>query len=155
MVKSSRLTRVLMAAGLYVLLMWGYLELPAPQLFAVFSALIMCIALLFWVNEARAVERLSRALKVRDLGYIPGCIPGQNAGQIAGEIPSQIPGSNASKWMQAQCDATYRLDIDLDSYDSSVERLDALRDELSSQYAQFGRDQSAMNLKGLGAWHRK
>lgn len=42
-----------MAAGLYLLLMWGYLSLPTPQLFAVFAALLMSIALLFWVGEAR------------------------------------------------------------------------------------------------------
>lgn len=116
-----------MAAGLYLLLMWGYIELPTPQLFAVFSALIMCVALLFWVSEARAVDRLTRTLDAQEGG----------------------------KWMQVQYDATRELDINLYSYSGSVARLDALRDELAAQYAQFGRDQSARNLKGLGAWHRK
>lgn len=116
-----------MAAGLYLLLMWGYIELPAPQLFAVFSALIMCVALLFWVSESRAVDQLTRTLDAQKNG----------------------------KWMQVQHDATRELDINLYSYSGSVAKLDALRDELSAQYAQFGRDQSAMNLKGLGAWHRK
>ncbi|MFK7858764.1 MAG: hypothetical protein AB8B64_08085 [Granulosicoccus sp.] len=61
--KSSPTLRVLMAAGMYLLLMWGYVTLPTPQLYAVFAALIMSIALLFWVSEARALEQLSRTIE--------------------------------------------------------------------------------------------
>jgi len=44
-----------MAAGLYLLLMWGYMILQTPQLFAAFSALIMSTALLYWGSDARAL----------------------------------------------------------------------------------------------------
>ena len=37
---------------------------------------------------------------------------------------------------------------------SAVLRLDALKSELTTQYAQFGRDQSSVNSNGLGSWHR-
>lgn len=36
---------------------------------------------------------------------------------------------------------------------AAVSRLDALKSELAEQYAQFGRDQSLINSKGLGTWH--
>lgn len=39
------------------------------------------------------------------------------------------------------------------SLEDSVLRLDSLKSELKSQYAQFGRDQSLLNTKSLGSWH--
>ena len=42
------------AAGLYLLLMWGYLALPSGQWFAAFLALIMSAMLIFWVSESTA-----------------------------------------------------------------------------------------------------
>lgn len=110
-----------MAAGMYLLLMWGYVTLPTPQLYAVFAALIMSIALLFWVSEARALEQLSRTLENHVLTE---------------------SGGNVS---------TYGDDPTLSA---SMLRLDSLKAELTDQYAQFGRDQSSMNSKGLGTWHR-
>lgn len=38
--------------------------------------------------------------------------------------------------------------------ESAVLRLDALKSELTVQYAQFGRDQSLVNSNVLGSWHR-
>ena len=40
------------------------------------------------------------------------------------------------------------------SLEDSVLRLDSLKSELKAQYAQFGRDQSLLNSKSLGSWHR-
>ena len=37
---------------------------------------------------------------------------------------------------------------------ASILRLDSLKAELTQQYAQFGRDQSLLNRKGLGTWHQ-
>lgn len=111
-----------MAAGMYLLLMWGYIALPTPQLYAVFAALIMSIALLFWVSEARTTEYLSQTLEKR----------------------LEFQGGNAS--LQAADDPTLS---------ASVERLDSLKNELTEQYAQFGREQSLLNGKGLGTWHGK
>jgi len=110
-----------MAAGMYLLLMWGYLTLPAPQLFAAFAALIMSIALLFWVNEAR---------------------PGDN--DLHSTDNPVISEQDAHR-LGAVNDPTLR---------ASIRRLDALKAELNEQYAQFGREQSRMNSKGLGTWHR-
>jgi len=46
--------RLGVAAGLYLLLMWGYLALPSGQWFAAFLALIMSAMLIFWVSESTA-----------------------------------------------------------------------------------------------------
>lgn len=110
-----------MAAGMYLLLMWGYVALPSAQLYAVFAALIMSIALLFWVSEARATDHLSLTL-----GKRPAV---QNEGSLADNT-------------------------DEPTLSASLIRLDSLKEELTHQYAQFGRDQSLMNGKGLGTWHR-
>lgn len=40
------------------------------------------------------------------------------------------------------------------SLEDSVLRLDSLKSELKAQYAQFGRDQSLLNSKSLGSWHK-
>jgi len=50
--KSSPLVRSSMAAGIYLMLMWGYIVLPSSQWFAAFLAVMMGIMLVFWVNEA-------------------------------------------------------------------------------------------------------
>jgi len=41
-----------MAAGIYLMLMWGYVVLPSGQWFAAYLAIMMGIMLIFWVNEA-------------------------------------------------------------------------------------------------------
>ena len=38
---------------------------------------------------------------------------------------------------------------------ASMSKLDSLKDELTEQYAQFGKDQSILNSKGLGTWQQK
>ncbi len=52
--KSSPVVRLGVAAGLYLLLMWGYMALPSGQWFAAFLALIMSAMLIFWVSETAA-----------------------------------------------------------------------------------------------------
>jgi len=49
--KNSPLSRLGTAAGIYLMLMWGYTVLPTGQWFAVFLALMMGIMLVFWVSE--------------------------------------------------------------------------------------------------------
>ena len=60
--KSSPMMRFGTAAGIYLMLMWGYAVLPTAQWFAVFLAAMMSIMLIFWVNEAaddvRSVENV-------------------------------------------------------------------------------------------------
>ncbi|MFK7997631.1 MAG: hypothetical protein AB8B87_26125 [Granulosicoccus sp.] len=73
--KSSPTLRVLMAAGMYLLLMWGYVILPTAQLYAVFAALIMSIALLFWVSEARASQQISQSLENRLISRLDSQLP--------------------------------------------------------------------------------
>lgn len=110
-----------MAAGLYLLLMWGYVVLQIPQLFAAFAALIMSIALLFWVSEARVRESKASASET-----------GLDAkAEVVEPIYSSEPSISASNM-----------------------RLDSLKADLMEQYAQFGRDQSSLNSKGLGTWHQ-
>lgn len=55
--KSSPWVRVGMAAGMYLLLMWGYVVLPTAQWFAAFLALITSTMVVFWVSEANAETR--------------------------------------------------------------------------------------------------
>ncbi len=119
--KSSPTLRVLMAAGMYLLLMWGYVTLQTPQLYAAFVALIMSIALLFWVSEARAPSQLEMSL---------------------------------DQQLASASDERLAIDHDEPSLSASILRLDSLKAELTQQYAQFGRDQSLLNRKGLGAWHQ-
>ena len=54
MLKNSQAVRFSMAAGMYLLLMWGYIVLPSAQSFAAFLALILCAMLVFWVSESLA-----------------------------------------------------------------------------------------------------
>ena len=116
-----------MAAGMYLLLMWGYVAVQTPQLYAAFVALIMSVALVFWVSDARALERLQSKLDTA---------PPSESGKPPQIEPSQI-------------------DTFEPSLAASSMRLDSLKAELMQQYAQFGRDQSLLNSKGLGTWQQK
>ena len=110
-----------MAAGMYLLLMWGYVALQTPQVYAAFVALIMSVALVFWVSDACALERLQRKL--------------DNPEPSVNERHPQIDNSEPS-------------------LAASTMRLDSLKTELMQQYAQFGKDQSLLNSKGLGTWQQ-
>ncbi len=110
-----------MAAGMYLLLMWGYVSLHTPQLYAAFVALILSVALVFWVSEARTLEKMRRQ-----------------------QDPSRTP----------EADARPQIDLGEPTLAASVVRLDSLKSELMQQYAQFGRDQSLLNVRGLGTWQQ-
>ena len=127
-----------MAAGMYLLLMWGYLTLQTPQYFAVFAALVMCTALLFWVSESVVGQNSLDEYKSEEATE-------DNAAQ--NELTQQNE-SIQSQPVQpgSECEPTLSM---------SVSRLDALKDELTQQYAQFGKDQSLLNSKGLGTWQQK
>lgn len=57
--KSSPMLRFSTAAGIYLMLMWGYTVLPTGQWFAAFLAVMMSIMLIYWVNEASDERRSS------------------------------------------------------------------------------------------------
>ena len=59
--KSSPLSRSGTAAGIYLMLMWGYAVLPTGQWFAVFLAVMMSIMLVFWVAETTEDVRSAAA----------------------------------------------------------------------------------------------
>lgn len=120
--KSSPTLRVFMAAGMYLLLMWGYVALQTPQLFAVLAALIMCIALIFWVNGSHKAQNLPD-IQMSDAAHQP---------------VDKRSGDEFEPTLSA-----------------SMSKLDSLKDELTEQYAQFGKDQSILNSKGLGTWQQK
>ena len=44
-------------------------------------------------------------------------------------------------------------DPSISSVSASLQKLDSLKADLASQYAQFGHDQSRLNGRGLGTWH--
>ena len=118
-----------MAATIYLSLLWGYLILQTPQHFAAFSALVLCVGVLFWVGVARTVTR-AESQSITSGGFV-----------------DDLSASSGS--------STVPLQADEPSLSSSLKKLDALKTELSEQYAQFGKDQTAMNSKGLGTWQRR
>ena len=123
---------------MYLLLMWGYLTLQTPQYFAVFAALVMCTALLFWVSESVVAQNSLDEYKSEEATE-------DNAAQ------NELTQQNESIQYEpvqpgSECEPTLSM---------SVSRLDALKDELTQQYAQFGKDQSLLNSKGLGTWQQK
>lgn len=118
---SSPWVRVGMAAGLYLLLMWGYTWLPTAQWYAAFLALVTSSMVVYWVSEASADAHARLADK-------------QSVEAKTGAVTSE----------ETACSA---------SLEASILRLDSLKEELTHQYAQFGRDQSLINCNGLGSWH--
>lgn len=69
--KRSQLSRLGTAAGIYLMLMWGYTVLPTGQWFAAFLAAMMCIMLVFWVTEAVGDARTAQgALTANDTSEI-------------------------------------------------------------------------------------
>lgn len=58
--KRSPLSRIGTAAGIYLMLMWGYTVLPTGQWFAAFLAVMMSIMLVFWVTETVEDVRSSK-----------------------------------------------------------------------------------------------
>lgn len=115
-----------MAAGIYLLVMWGYMALPSAQLFAAFTALVMSAGLYFWFHESTA---LPATLQVSS-EPLPLPI------FMAEDVSPPLEHSN----FQSSTVATLKLN--------------SLKDELTEQYAQFGRDQVRLNSRGLGTWHQ-
>lgn len=142
----SQLVRFSMAAGMYLLLMWGYMVLPNAQWFAAFLALIMATMLVYWVTETMVATELSVK-------------PGKHTQQArsgSGAPGSGRPGITMQDWQEKPEEP---IGGDLRSsapgLEAAVLKLDSLKSELMVQYAQFGRDQSLINSRGLGSWHGK
>ena len=142
----SQLVRFSMAAGMYLLLMWGYMVLPNAQWFAAFLALIMATMLVYWVTETLVATELSVK-------------PGRQAPRVRSELGAPAtgrPGITMQDWQEKPEEP---IGGDLRSsapgLEAAVLKLDSLKSELMVQYAQFGRDQSLINSRGLGSWHGK
>lgn len=118
-----------MAAGIYLLLMWGYTVLSNGLWFAIFLAMSLAASTVFWVSEGRAEA-------LRASSHQRGNHPEQRLGIV--ELQRRIQAAKG--------------ELDLDA---SHSRLDALKHELTQQYAQFGQDQANMNQNVLGRWHRR
>jgi len=136
----SQLVRFAMAAGMYLLLMWGYMVLPNAQWFAAFLALVMSTLLVYWVTESR-------------IGANPVVAA---AAEPRVHATRERPGITMQDW-QEKPDEPIGGDLRASApgLEAAVVRLDSLKSELMTQYAQFGRDQSLMNGRGLGSWHGK
>ena len=133
---------------MYLLLMWGYLTLQTPQYFAVFAALVMCTALLFWVSEAAVGQNSLDACDSDEATE-------NNAAQNQLTLQNEIIQNEYSQTESIQCEPVQPGSECEPTLSMSVSRLDALKDELTQQYAQFGKDQSLLNSKGLGTWQQK
>jgi len=127
---SVHLLRILMAAVMYLLMVWGHVALQTPQWFAVFAALVMSITLLYWASEARL-----------------DAVRGQRANTDA-DVDADVMTTLHDKH------PTTLLTEQETELSAAVSRLDSLKSELNQQYAQFGRDQSLINKNALGLWNR-
>lgn len=138
MLKNSQAVRFAMAAGMYLLLMWGYIVLPSAQSYAAFLAMIMCAMLIFWVSES--------------LSGVAPCSASEP--KAARGISRQgRHGVTMSDWgAQSRADGAM-APASVSNLEASFLRLESIKSELKLQYAQFGRDQSLINSKGLGSWH--
>lgn len=167
MLTFSQLLRFSMAAGMYLLLMWGYLVLPNAQWFAAFLALILSSMLVFWVTESvvAATTGARRFAVAGNAGLALADFGGGHCSRFGGTQPDRSrpdrtrpgltrPGLTMADW-QDRPDLPCGGDLTASVQDlqQTVARLDALKAELNLQYAQFGRDQSALNRDGLGSWN--
>ena len=140
MLKNSQAVRFSMAVGMYLLLMWGYIVLPSAQSYAAFLALIMCTMLIFWVSESMA-------------GMASDAQPDCKVG--LGSSKQGRHGVTMTDWdAQSRADGS-QAPAPISNLEASFLRLESIKSELKLQYAQFGRDQSLINSKGLGSWHGK
>ncbi len=138
MLKNSQSVRFAMAAGMYLLLMWGYVVLPSAQSYAAFLALIMCAMLIFWVSESLS-------------GMAPDPVSERKA--VMGRPKPGRHGVTMTDWRaQPRADGS-QIPAPISNLGVSFQRLESIKSELKLQYAQFGRDQSLINSKGLGSWH--
>jgi hypothetical protein len=154
MLKNSQVLRFAMAAGMYLLVMWGYSVLPNGQWFAAFLALIMCSMLIFWVSDTAAdVESTVSSRNTAGTGIVADT--GISSGTCTGNcLQSQHLSLVDHDGTLTKNDArTPDSTTPITSLEASVLRLDSLKTELMLQYAQFGRDQSLLNSNGLGSWH--
>ena len=142
MLKNSQAVRFAMAAGMYLLLMWGYIVLPSAQSYAAFLALIMCAMLIFWVSE-------SLAGMSSDLEHDPA----SESKSVMGLSKQGRHGVTMTDWRAHSRDDGSQAPAPISNLEVSFLRLESIKSELKLQYAQFGRDQSLINCKGLGSWH--
>ena len=70
-----------MAAGMYLLLMWGYIVLPTAQWYAAFLALVTSTMMVFWVSEASSDTRTQLKQRIKE------------ESPCTEEVPDQISGS--------------------------------------------------------------
>ena len=138
MLKNSQAVRFSMAVGMYLLLMWGYIVLPSAQSFAAFLALILCAMLIFWVSESLTVLASD---------------PASGRKAVMGLSRQGRHGVTMTDWgAQPRSDGS-QVPAPPSNLEVSFLRLESIKSELKLQYAQFGRDQSLINSKGLGSWH--
>ena len=138
MLKNTQAVRFAMAAGMYLLLMWGYIVLPSAQSYAAFLALIMCAMLIFWVSESLAGMASD---------------PASECKAVMGHSKQGRHGVTMTDWgAQPPADGS-QVTAPISNLEVSFLRLESIKSELKLQYAQFGRDQSLINSKGLGSWH--
>ncbi len=64
----------------------------------------------------------------------------------------QTASDTASPESQSVTPSTAQTVLSEPTLQASYERLDSLKSELKAQYAQFGREQSALNGRSLGSW---
>ncbi len=144
--ESSPWVRIGMAAGLYLLVIWGHLSLVEGTAFAIFFAFVMAAMLVYWSDQSaldvRDNERLIAALgDCQDLDELSP----EEWRQLfdADQIIDSVEPEHAWDKSDSRFESDALLPIDRETLRSAMTRLDAIKVELKAQYAQLGKDQTA------------
>ena len=134
--ESSPWVRITMAAGLYLLVIWGHLSLAGGTAFAVFYAFAMSAMLVYWSDQS--------ALKLGDYQGLDELSP-EDWQQIfdADQIIDGVAPAHAWDKFQVRAEPETLRPVDRETLRSALTRLDVIKAELKAQYAQLGKDQTA------------
>lgn len=135
-----------MAAGLYLLVIWGHLSLAGGTAFAIFYAFTMTAMLVYWSNQRTIDVSDSDSLIVAFDDY-------QDFDEFSTEdwrrmfdAEQIIDGVEpVHAWDQPipRPDPETLHPSDRESLKCALTRLDVIKAELKAQYAQLGKDQTA------------
>jgi len=144
--ESSPWVRITMAAGLYLLVIWGHLSLAGGTAFAIFYAFAMSAMLVYWSDQSalKPVDAESISAALGDYQDLDELSP-EDWRQIfdADQIMDGVEPVHAWDKSQVRAETETLRPVDRETLRSALTRLDVIKAELKSQYAQLGKDQTA------------
>jgi len=143
---NSPWVRLAMAAGFYLLVIWGHQSLAGGTAFAVFYAFAMAAMLVYWSEQKNADVSLPEDL-LFDAGEYQDFdeYSTEDWRRIfdAEQIIDGVEPDNSWDESTPACDPNTLSPLDRESLKSALTRLDSIKSELKAQYAQLGKDQTA------------